>query len=49
LALVGAVSLLLPIMALAGRRIPATKLAGFAGLWIVIFALGWLIMRALGY
>lgn len=49
LALVAAVSLLLPIMALAGRRIPAARLAGFAGLWIVIFGLAWLIMRAVGY
>jgi hypothetical protein len=49
LALVSAVMLLLPIMALAGRRIPAARLAGFAVMWIVIFGLAWLIMRALEY
>ncbi len=48
-ALVSVVAIILPIMALVGRKIPALRLAGMALAWVAVFGVAWLIMRALGY
>jgi hypothetical protein len=49
LALVSMVALILPIMALAGRKVPASRLAGMALMWVVVFGVAWLVVQALGY
>ncbi len=49
LVLVSAVALILPVMALFGRKIPVVRLAGMALLWIAMFAMAWLTVRMLDY
>jgi hypothetical protein len=48
-AMVSAIALILPVMALSGRKIPAARLASMAAIWVVVFGLAWLIMRVIGY
>ncbi len=48
-AMVSVIALILPVMALSGRKIPAARLASMAAIWVVLFGLAWLVVRAFGY
>ena len=48
-AMISVIALILPVMALSGRKIPAARLASMAAIWVAVFGLVWLVMRAFGY